>query len=87
MCNLSRIFSTALLVTAAVSQASAQVASGTIVGVAADSTGAVIPNVNITVVHQGTKDTRKTRSNDRGEFNVPFVRTGEYSITAETQGF
>src|SRR6185295_6922505 len=31
--------------------------------------------------------TRKTRTNDRGEFNVPFVRIGEDSITAESQGF
>ena len=87
MSNLSRMFTAGLLLTISVSQAPAQVTSGTIVGVTADSTGAVIPNVSITVVHQGTKDTRKTRTNERGEFNVPFVRTGEYSITAETQGF
>jgi len=87
MSSLSRMFTTGLLLTIAVSQTPAQVTSGTIVGVTADSTGAVIPNVSITVVHQGTKDTRKTRTNERGEFNVPFVRTGEYSITAETQGF
>ncbi|MEO8049369.1 MAG: TonB-dependent receptor [Acidobacteriota bacterium] len=87
MQNLSRIFTIALLVTIAVSRASAQVASGTIVGVAADPTGAVVPSVSITIVHVATKDTRKTQTNERGEFNVPFVRTGEYSITAEKQGF
>src|SRR5256885_1697782 len=92
MADLSRMFTSALLLTIAVStiavnQAPAQVTSGTIVGVTADSTGAVIPNVGITVVHEGTKDTRKTRTNERGEFTVPFVRTGEYSISAETQGF
>ena len=38
MLNLSRIFTTGLLLTIAVSHAPAQVASGTIVGVAADST-------------------------------------------------
>jgi outer membrane receptor protein involved in Fe transport len=71
----------------AAGQASAQVTSGTIVGVAADSTGAVIPNAAITVIHLGTKDTRRTQTNDRGEFNIPFVRIGEHSISAETQGF
>ncbi|MGH9627936.1 MAG: carboxypeptidase-like regulatory domain-containing protein [Bryobacteraceae bacterium] len=35
----------------------------------------------------GNQGTRQTRSNERGEFNVPFVRIGECSITAETQGF
>jgi hypothetical protein len=65
----------------------AQVATGTIVGVVADSSGAVIPGAVITVVHQGTKETRQVRTNDRGEFNVPYMRIGEYAITAEAQGF
>lgn len=87
MFRLSRIFRAALLAMIAASQLPAQVTSGTIVGVVADSTGAVIPNANVTVVHQATKDTRQTRTNERGEFNVPFVRIGEYSITAGSQGF
>ena len=65
----------------------AQVTSGTIVGVATDSSGAVIPNAAITVIHLGTKDTRRTQANERGEFNLPFVRIGEYSVSAEAQGF
>src|SRR5262245_13030488 len=65
----------------------AQVTSGTIVGVAADASGAVIPNASITVTHLGTKDVRRTQTNERGEFNIPFVRIGEHSITAESQGF
>jgi outer membrane receptor protein involved in Fe transport len=77
----------ALLLLLAASQSPAQVVSGTIVGVVADSTGAVIPNASVTVVHQATKDSRQTKTNERGEFNVPFVRIGEYSITAESQGF
>src|SRR6185295_17038640 len=68
-------------------QAPAQVTSGTIVGVAADPSGAVIPNAAITVIHLGTKDTRRTQTNERGEFNIPFVRIGEYSVSAERQGF
>ena len=87
MRHLSRISLTAILLAIVAGQAPAQVASGTIVGISTDSSGAVIPSAGITVVHQGTGDTRKTRTNERGEFNVPFVRIGEYSITAETQGF
>ena len=85
MSGIFRIFIIGLLVTCAL--ATAQVTSGTIVGVTTDSSGAVIPGAGITVVHQGTQDTRKTKTNERGEFNVPFVRTGDYSITAEMQGF
>ena len=72
MSGIFRAFITGLLVTCAV--ATAQVTSGTIVGVTTDSSGAVIPGAGITVVHQGTQDTRKTKTNERGEFNVPFVR-------------
>ena len=81
------ILATGLLLMVAAIPLPAQVTSGTIVGVVSDSTGAVIPNASVTLVHQATKDTRQTRTNDRGEFNVPFVRIGQYSISAETQGF
>src|SRR5262245_6811312 len=70
-----------------VGEVMAQVTSGTIVGVATDATGAVVPNAAITVVHLGTKDTRRTQTNERGEFNIPFVRIGEHSVSAERQGF
>ncbi|HTF68415.1 MAG TPA: carboxypeptidase-like regulatory domain-containing protein, partial [Edaphobacter sp.] len=88
MSKRSRVLSAGLfLMMIAAGQASAQVTSGTIVGVATDSSGAVIPNAAITVIHLGTKDTRRTQTNERGEFNIPFVRIGEHSISAETQGF
>jgi outer membrane receptor protein involved in Fe transport len=87
MVTYVRVIRAVLLVVIAAGQLPAQVASGTIVGVVADATGAVIANAGVTLVHQGTKDTRQTRSNERGEFNVPFVRIGEYAITAESKGF
>ena len=65
----------------------AQVATGTIVGVVEDASGAVLAGAGITAVHQGTKESRQVRTNDRGEFNVPYLHIGEYSITAEAQGF
>jgi outer membrane receptor protein involved in Fe transport len=85
--HFSRFLFAAALLAATAIQSSAQVSSGTIVGAATDSTGAIVPGVGITIVHQGTEDTRKAQTNERGEFSVPFVRTGEYSITAEKQGF
>ena len=86
--NFSRLlFSTLVIVMIAPVRFSAQVTSGTIVGAATDPTGAVVPNAGITVTHVGTKDTRRTQTNERGEFNLPFVRIGEHSISAEAQGF
>src|SRR5215467_7733181 len=69
------------------SNLNAQVATGTIVGVVEDATGALVPNVQITIVHVGTAESRSTRSNERGEFSLPYVRIGEYTVSAEAGGF
>ncbi len=84
---MSKITSFVLVTVLAAAPLAAQVATGTIVGVVADSSGAVVSNAGITVVHQGTRETRQVRTNDRGEFNVPYLRIGEYAITAEAPGF
>jgi hypothetical protein len=65
----------------------AQVASGTIVGVVDDGSGAAIIGATVTLVHQATQESRQVRTNDRGEFNVPFLRIGQYAVTAEAPGF
>ena len=82
MRNMIRVLGVAFLVMSAVSQGPAQVTSGTIVGAVTDSTGAVVPNANITLVNQGTKDTRKTQTNDRGEFRIAGLRPGTVAVAA-----
>jgi Carboxypeptidase regulatory-like domain len=52
-----------------------------------DASGAVVPNAGVTAVQQETRDTRQTRANDRGEYNIPYVRTGTYNLSAEAPGF
>src|SRR5207253_795326 len=64
-----------------------QVATGTIVGVVQDASGAFVPNSAVTVIHIATAESRQTRSNERGEFSLPYVRIGEYSVSAEAGGF
>ena len=65
----------------------AQVATGTIVGVVEDATGALIPNAQVTILHVATAESRQTRSNERGEFSLPYVHIGDYSVTVEAAGF
>src|SRR5215468_4230476 len=84
---MSRIASLLFATLVASAPVSAQVATGTVVGVVEDASGAVVSGAAITAVHVGTKETRQVRSNDRGEFNMPYLRIGEYAITAEAQGF
>ncbi|MDQ2950511.1 MAG: carboxypeptidase-like regulatory domain-containing protein, partial [Acidobacteriota bacterium] len=61
--------------------------TATIVGTITDSSGAVAPNVSITVVSTDTGLTRTTTSNQGGNYVLPLLPVGHYSITAEATGF
>jgi len=65
----------------------AQQATGTIIGVVQDASGSQIPNAAVSLSHSATGTTRMVRTNDRGEFTSPFMRVGEYVVTAEAPGF
>src|SRR5207248_6156226 len=66
---------------------SAQISTGTIVGVVEDSSGAVVPNADVVLTHTATAEARRTRSTSSGEFNVPFLHLGEYTVTVTAPGF
>ncbi len=55
-------------------------------GIVTDSTGAVLPGVTVTAVHEATGNTFVAVTDGRGTYTVP-VRVGAYRITAELQGF
>ena len=84
MFAFSRFF---LLFVFSISAVWAQVSTGSIVGVVEDSSGAVIPNAEVTTKQTATGETRLTRTNASGEFNVPFLQPGDYSVTAAAGGF
>ncbi|HEY4010248.1 MAG TPA: TonB-dependent receptor [Acidobacteriaceae bacterium] len=65
----------------------AQEFRGTISGAVTDPSGAVIPNAQVVVkeIHTGT--TNKTKSDATGQYVVPFLLPGDYTITATAQGF
>ena len=48
----------------------AQDVAGTITGVATDSSGAVVPNVEVTVVNTGTNATWRSLSDTQGAFTI-----------------
>src|SRR5690606_12258245 len=58
-----------------------------ITGIVRDSTGAVIPGVDITVRDQGTGAVRQAITNDAGYYVVPSLRPGTYTVTAAMSGF
>jgi carboxypeptidase family protein len=61
--------------------------NATIVGTVTDPSGAVMPNVNVTVTNAETSWTRTIPTNDSGQYVVPDVPIGHYSVKAEAAGF
>src|SRR3954453_628607 len=59
----------------------------TIVGTITDATGAVVPNVSITITNTDTTQSRRVNTNEAGQYVVPGLITGHYSLRAEATGF
>ncbi len=89
MPTLPRFLAIALVITfmAVPRHAGAQVLEGTLYGIVQDSSGAILPGVTVTVTHQGTTLTRETVSDSRGEFALPALPPGQYTIKIELSGF
>jgi len=67
--------------------ASAQESSARLLGTITDPTGAVIPGANIMAHNVATGLERKTVSNATGEYLIPGLPIGEYTVTADSSGF
>jgi hypothetical protein len=65
----------------------AQVTTATLYGVVRDSTGAVAPAANVTATNQGTGLTRAAVSDEHGEFALPALPAGRYTLRIELPGF
>lgn len=65
----------------------AQVITGSISGQVVDPSGAVIPQATVTLLNQGTHDTRQTKSNETGFFTFAGVNPGTYTVSVDANGF
>src|SRR5689334_10267842 len=61
--------------------------TGTIHGQISDSTGAGVPNANVTVENISTGLIWKAISNSLGTYLVPLLAPGSYRLTVEAPGF
>ncbi len=68
-------------------KAIAQYENGSLVGSIHDSTGAAISSANITVTNANTGIEIKVVSNSSGDYEVPSLRAGVYTLKAEAPGF
>src|SRR2546428_3217610 len=66
----------------------AQVAQvGTISGTVKDQTGAVLPGVTIEAKHEAQGFTRSVTADSNGQFRMPALPLGKYTLTATLSGF
>jgi hypothetical protein len=68
--------------------ASAQArATGQLVGLVKDASGAVVPNAVLVLVDAGTGTTYEVKTGPEGNFVFPNLQPGTYSLTATATGF
>jgi hypothetical protein len=88
----SWILHTSLAITATIlllssSPVFAQVDQGAVTGLITDSTGAVVPNAQVTLTNMDNGLVMQNTTSSSGEYTFSPVRIGNYSISATGQGF
>src|SRR5262245_20837059 len=61
----------------------AQVTTATLYGVVHDASGAVLPGASVTATNQGTNLSRGIVTDERGEFALPALPAGSYTLKIE----
>ena len=61
--------------------------TGSLQGTITDSSGAVLPNANLTIRDVDTGATRTVKSDSQGNYSVPALPPGHYEIEAAAAGF
>ncbi|MBI3682113.1 MAG: TonB-dependent receptor [Acidobacteria bacterium] len=85
--RISSYAALAVLLVCLASVVSAQIGTSTITGRVTDSTGAVVPNVQVTIVQTGTNFTSTAVTNSEGIYRVPSLQPGEFRVSFEAAGF
>lgn len=83
--RLAAVLATAAALCADVARG--QSAVGAVVGVVRDGSGSVVPGVAVTLVNEGTNDTREAVSEASGTFAFRQIEVGVYTATLALAGF
>src|SRR5688572_16864308 len=81
------LLASALALVLGVTSAYAQQQTGEIFGRAADTSGAVLPGVTVTVAGPALIQPRVTVTSETGSYRVPELPIGTYTVTFELAGF
>ncbi|MBN9662172.1 MAG: TonB-dependent receptor [Acidobacteria bacterium] len=85
--SLARALPLAALLISALLPLSAQDPRGTILGRVVDGTGAVVPNAEVKATNDSTGVAVSSKTNNSGNYVLPYLITGNYTITCELTGF
>src|SRR5260370_23714307 len=86
--TLSKMTSLLVVILAlAVCRLNAQEARGTLLGRVSDSTGSVIVGAKVEGVNADTGVRFTSTTNGSGDYILPFLIPGPYSLTVESRGF
>ncbi|MGH9339816.1 MAG: carboxypeptidase regulatory-like domain-containing protein [Acidobacteriota bacterium] len=72
---------------AAAGAAFGQAATGTLTGTVLDESQAIIPGADVVLINEGTRDTRRTVTNDEGFFAITAIPAGTYIVEIMMPGF
>ena len=64
-----------------------QIGRAAVTGIVSDSSGAVIPSVQVTATHVATRVAFKTSTNETGTYSIGSLPIGEYAIVFAASGF
>jgi Carboxypeptidase regulatory-like domain len=64
-----------------------QVTTGTISGTVKDSTGAILPGVQVVVLNEDTGLSRTVLSDETGHYSAPQLSLGNFRVSASLEGF
>src|SRR6202030_4055229 len=67
--------------------ASAQIDTGSVVGIVSDPSGAAIPGATVTLSNEASGVSRSVSTNGDGEYQFAAVIPGTYSVQATAQNF
>src|ERR1700722_10531522 len=75
------------LVVISLNIAPSQINSGVIIGVVTDPQRAVVPKAKVEIVQDETKVSHSAVTNGNGEFTVPYLEAGTYTVIVTAGGF
>ncbi|MGH9630545.1 MAG: carboxypeptidase-like regulatory domain-containing protein, partial [Bryobacteraceae bacterium] len=78
---------TAVVLVGLTAQLSAQFTQSSILGAVRDSTGAAVPNAQVTVRNEGTNLTREIQTGESGDYRVAGLEAGSYRVVVTAPGF